>query len=89
MNRSRKSASRSIVHTTRVSPSCSAAAAQSRSPSTQRNDFRSSRGFGLPFSSGFGGSGASNAARRTPNATPSGLTASVVCRSRPRAAAPV
>ena len=45
-----------------------------RAVSTQRNDFRSSRGFGLPFSSGVGGSGASNAARRTPNATPSGST---------------
>ena len=39
--------------------------------------------------SGFGGAGASKAARSTPNATPSGLTAKVVCNSRPRATAPV
>ena len=90
-NRSRKSASRSITHTTRVSDNCSAACAQSRSPSIQRNDLRFSRGFGggSPSASGFGGAGASKAARSTPNATPSGLTARVVCNSRPRATAPV
>ena len=67
-NRSRKSASRSITHTTRVSDNCSAACAQSRSPSIQRNDLRSSRGFGVgsPSASGFGGAGA----RRRPAARP-------------------
>ena len=64
MNRSRKSASRSIAHTTRA---VAAACAQSRSPSIQRNDFRSSRGFGVgsPSAAGFGGAGASKAARST------------------------
>ena len=93
MNRSRKSASRSMVHTTRVWGRRWAAWAQSRSPSTQRNDLRSSRGFvlwvGLPVSSRCAGAGASNPARSTPSGTPSGLTASVVCRCRPRASAPV
>ena len=45
-NRSTKSASRSRVHSTRVSGSCSRACAQSRRPSIQRNDLRSSRAFG-------------------------------------------
>ena len=75
----------------RVSDNDSAACAQSRSPSIQRNDLRSSRGFGggSPSVAGFGDAGASKAARSTPNATPSGLAAKVVCNSRPRATAPV
>ena len=84
LNRSRKSASRSITHTTRVWDNCSAACAQSRSPSIGTTCApRAASGAARPSASGFGGAGASKAAcRSTPNATPSGLTAKVVCNSR-------